>query len=332
MQGGLIAPDHVERFRADLQALTFDPPASERRLGLAVSGGADSLALLLLAYAAWPGAIAAATVDHGLRVEAAAEAAHVGSICAQLRVPHATLRAPSAPPASGNLQDRARALRYELLHRWAQANGVHHLATAHQRDDVAESFLQRASRGAGVRGLAAMPAVRTLDFGTVLLIRPLLGWSRAELAGIVATAGLTPVGDPSNADPRFDRARYRQLLAANPDLTPAGLALTAAHLRDAEEVLEWTTQREVADRLSEDDAGNWLDGDGLPFELRRRLVVRAIEAVRQRHGRFEPWRVTAVADLVRALDAGRGGTVADVQGRFVKGRWHFRLAPPRRTG
>src|SRR5690349_12463072 len=102
--------EQVARFRADLEALTGGAP---ERLGVGVSGGPDSLALLLLAAAAWPGRVEAATVDHGLRAESAAEAAFVAGLCAQLGVPHRTLHA--GMEATSNLQAAARARRYALL-------------------------------------------------------------------------------------------------------------------------------------------------------------------------------------------------------------------------
>ena len=207
----------VARFRADLTALT-GPLGESEPIGLAVSGGPDSLALLLLARAALPGRISVATVDHGLRPEAADEAAMVGRVCGDLGVPHLTLsgnRHPRLVPGStdqpapaqeaewmpeqvrhdgggmGNVQARARTLRYRLLGDWANREGLNFIATAHHRDDVAESFLMRALRGSGVGGLAQMSACGPIPYTPdrkAKLIRPLLGWSRAELARVVEHA------------------------------------------------------------------------------------------------------------------------------------------------
>ncbi|MDB5695884.1 MAG: tRNA lysidine(34) synthetase TilS [Sphingomonas bacterium] len=314
----------------------MEQPAPARQLGVAVSGGGDSLALLLLAHAAFPGRVAAATVDHELRREAAAEAQHVERLCASLGMPHATLRlGPQRSVERANLQDRARATRYWLLGEWAAERGVTYIATGHQRDDVAESFLMRAARGAGVTGMAAMRTKRPNDgpgYRTVI-VRPLLTWSRAELAEIVGNAKIAAVDDPSNVDPRFDRARMRLRIADDPDLPPDRLARAAANLRHVEDALEWVMDSEVKSRfeLAADDTV-WLQADGLPFELSRRLVRAAIDEVRLENGMFDEWRDTSVPDLVRSLEAGRGGTIADVQARISKGRWHFRPAPPRRTG
>jgi tRNA(Ile)-lysidine synthase len=334
VQGELIEAATLARFRAGCEALTGITPAAERPLGVAVSGGGDSLALLLLAQAAYPGCVRAATVDHSLRAEAAAEAANVAAICASMGVPHATLCAgPAQRGVAGNLQQRARLARYRLLGAWAAEQDIGWIALAHQRDDVAESFLMRAARGAGVKGLAAMQAVRPNEapgFRTVI-VRPVLNWARAELAAIVAAAGLTPVEDPTNADARFDRARMRALLAGHSDLPADRLARAATNLRDAEDALDWVVAREAPARLEVAGSELWLRVEGLPFELKRRLVVLAIGKVRARHALPDQWRDTAVPDLVHALEQDRAGTLADVQARVLGDRWQFRLAPPRRT-
>src|SRR4051812_14287712 len=130
--------EQVARFRADLERLTGGAPV---RLGIAVSGGPDSLALLLLASAAYPGRIEAATVDHGLRPEGAAEAAFVGRLCVRLGLPHAILRAQMTETA--NVQAAARTRRYALLTQWLAATGAAFLATAHHLDDQAETLVMR---------------------------------------------------------------------------------------------------------------------------------------------------------------------------------------------
>lgn len=315
----------VERFRHAVLALTGTEPGMQT-LGLAVSGGPDSLALLLLAQAAFPGAVIAATVDHGLRPEAAEEAALVRRLCNQLDVHHDTLA--GTVPAEGNLQQGARALRYALLADWARGRAGW-IATAHQQDDVAETFLMRARRGAGVGGLAAMAAARPL--GEALLIRPLLGWSRAELLGIVEAAGIAPVRDPSNQDPRFDRARIRALLADAEDLPADRLAAAARNLRDAEEALGWAEANEWAARAVQQGDVLAVDPAGLPRELRRRLLERAVAAVRAAHGLSPDWRETGLDPLLAALDSGSTGTIAEVIGRTKAGIWRFELAPPRRS-
>jgi tRNA(Ile)-lysidine synthase len=318
-------PALLSRFRADLAALGAAPmPVAP--LGVAVSGGADSVALLLLAAAAVPGAVTAATIDHGLRAAAKAEALAVADLCATLRVPHRILVG-DADAAQGSVQDRARTLRYRLLGRWAEETGLAWIATAHHRDDQAETFLMRAARGAGVAGMAGVRARVALADVPVPVVRPLLGWPRDDLHAIVAKAGITPVDDPSNRDPAYDRTAFRALLAATPLLAADRLAAAAAHLADTEAAIEWTTTRLVTERLEvEGETLRLNDPAGLPREYRRRLVALAI-------GRLageSALRGDALDRLLRMLDAGRAGTLAGVVARPGTD-WIFRRAPPRRT-
>jgi tRNA(Ile)-lysidine synthase len=305
--------EQVARFRADLERLTGGAPV---RLGLAVSGGPDSLALLLLAAAAYPGRVQAATVDHGLRPESGKEAAHVAGICRALDVPHAILRAEMTEVS--NVQAKARARRYALLGQWLGDIGAHHLATGHHLDDQAETLIMRLSRGAGVGGLSGIRAVNPP------IVRPLLGWRRAELAAIVDAAGIAAVADPSNADERFDRACIRRHLAEAGWLAPASLARSAAALAEAEQALAWMTDRLREERVAATPEGLTLDPDGLPPELRRRLVLAVFAAM----GRPAP-RGEALARLLAALAAGGTATLAELK---CSGgvRWHFAPAPPRR--
>ncbi|NIJ21704.1 tRNA(Ile)-lysidine synthase [Sphingomonas naasensis] len=318
-----LDPAAVERFRRDVSALHSSPPGKDFSLGVAVSGGPDSLALLLLAAAAFPGRVIAATVDHGLRPEAAEEARFVGEICEARGVPHHILTGTVSP---GNVQEGARDLRYALLAEWAEGR-TRRVATAHQRDDLAETFLMRARRGAGVGGLAAMPAARPL--GGATLLRPLLDWSRAELAAIVAAAGLAPVQDPSNRDPRFDRVRMRRLLAESPELPADRLTLAARNLRHAEDALAWAAAREWQARGAIDGDSVRLDARDLPYELVRRLVERAVRAAAAGDG--APLRGESLDHLVATLLSGGTGTIAGVKASAKHAEWRFSLAPARRS-
>lgn len=241
----------ADRFAADLERLW---PAAERAgaLGLAVSGGPDSLALALLAHAALPGRIAIASVNHGLRAEAAREVALVEQIAAERGIPFTALAVTIAP---GNTQAQARDARYAALAQWVGEAGLGALATAHHADDQAETLLMRLNRGSGLSGLAGVRARSTLSDGSTLLLRPLLGWRKAELAAIVMAAGITPADDPSNTNPVFDRARLRARLAEADWLDPVQIAASAAHLAEGWQALEWYAEldwhemvmREVSD-------------------------------------------------------------------------------------
>ena len=319
------SPDLVARFRRDLEALDGEP----ERIGVAVSGGPDSLALLLLADAAFPGRVEAATVDHGLRSEGAGEAALVAALCGRLGCPHETLKVEVASAGAG-LQGEARRARYAALRAWAGRRGLPLLATAHHQDDQAETLLMRLQRGSGLAGLSAIRPIRP-EGPSLVLVRPLLGWTRAELAGIVAAAGIAAVDDPSNRDPRFDRVATRRFLAANPQFQPARLARSAAALREAGDALAWAADQLAPDRLTS-AGGEWrIDPAGLPRELRRRLLARAVAEIRDAAGLASTRTVGEdVESLLATLEAGGAGTLAGVMARGGA-VWHLRLAPPRRA-
>ena len=313
------SPGQVGRFRADLEALTGGGPA---RLGIAVSGGPDSLALLLLAQATFPGQVRAATVDHGLRPESKGEAAFVAEVCGRLGVPHAVLR--PGHPIGGNLQAAARRVRYALLEAWRAEQGLDWVLTAHHLDDQAETLLMRLNRGSGVGGLSGIRAVN----GRVL--RPLLGWRRAELEPIVAAAGLEAVADPSNVDERFDRARLRRQLEGAEWIDRPALARSAQALAEAEEALDWAAEWLFAERGSGDAAELRLDPSELPPELRRRLLLRAL---RQFDSQAAP-RGDELSRLLATLEQGGTATLAGVKAgaESAGGAWRFVPAPPRGSG
>jgi tRNA(Ile)-lysidine synthase len=237
------------RFAADLAALW---PEDERTgpLGLAVSGGPDSLALLLLAHAALPGEIAVCSIDHGLRPEAAGEVALVERIAGERGIPFTQLAVTLAP---GNLQAQARGARYAALAKWAKDKGLGAVATAHHTDDQAETLLMRLNRGSGLSGLAGVRARSTIAESEITLLRPLLSWRKAELAAVVAAAGITPAADPSNTNPAFDRARLRAQLAEADWLDPVALATSAAHLAEGWQALEWYAELDWHEMVMRDD-------------------------------------------------------------------------------
>jgi tRNA(Ile)-lysidine synthase len=314
------APEAVDRFAADLDAL-IPPPA---RLGVAVSGGPDSLALLLLANSARPGRIEAATVDHGLRAESADEAAMVAGLCGKLGVPHQTLPADWAEAPDTNIQAAARAMRYRRLNEWAIDRGIAAIATAHHADDQAETLLMRLMRGSGVGGLGGTRARRALS-EEVVLLRPLLGWRKSDLEGIVRAAGLSPLDDPSNRDPKHDRSRIRQLLGSVDGLDPARLALSASAIRDADEALDWALAPLIESRIRRDGDALVVDPGGLPRELMRRLLLAAFAELAAPPPRGP--------ELMRALAGLEAGETLSLSGLKLQGGNHWRLsiAPPRRS-
>ncbi|MFN7054890.1 tRNA lysidine(34) synthetase TilS [Hyphomonas sp.] len=193
----------------------------EGPFGLAVSGGSDSMALLYLAgdYSAQRGtALAVFTVDHGLRPDAAAEAARVADACAQLGLAHRTLQLAGLKTQQAGLR---RARHAALAVALKQAGG-RLLLTGHTGDDQAETFLMRARQGSGWYGLAGMQALSLSpvwpEGAGVWIARPLLGLRRAELRAWLAGRGEGWSEDPSNDNAAFERVRVRQMLAGAPGL------------------------------------------------------------------------------------------------------------------
>lgn len=313
----------IDRFAGDLDALI----APSARVGVAVSGGPDSMALLLLAAAARPGAVEAATVDHGLRADSRAEAEMVAQHCLGLGVPHAILTAGWKERPATAIQERARRERYRLLGYWAEERGLQALATGHHADDQAETLLMRLSRGAGVRGLAGMRR-RSVAPGTdVILLRPLLGWRRGELEQVCSGAGVAPAADPSNEDVRFERVRVRRALARDDWLDPAALARSAANLCDAETALDWAARLEWKNGVRERSGAILYRPNGAPREILRRVAGRA---VRKLATEGDPdLRGREIDQLLAVLSTGEQATI---RGVLCSGgaEWRFTQAPPRR--
>ncbi|MBP2310835.1 tRNA(Ile)-lysidine synthase [Azospirillum soli] len=256
-----------------------------RLAAVAVSGGADSLGLALLAHgwaAEQGGSILALTVDHGLRPESADEAERVGHWLAARGIEHRILRWEGEKPSTG-IQAAARAARHRLLAACCQAEGILHLALAHHRDDQAETVLLRFARGSGIDGLAGMAPVRA--DGGVRLIRPLLDLPHARLVATCQAFGQDWIEDPSNRNPAFARARLR---AAQDALGAEGLdserlADTARRAARARAALETATAGLLAEAAEIHPEG-WIRLDPTPLlaapeELGLRALVRCLLVV-----------------------------------------------------
>jgi tRNA(Ile)-lysidine synthase len=296
------------RFQAALQPLLAG--ADRPRLGLAVSGGSDSMALLHLAGPD----TRAATVDHRLRAEAAEEAADVAAKAAALGISHDIL-VWDHQDISGNLPARARQARYDLLGTWAKGLGVTHVLIAHTADDLAETLLMRLGREAGLDGLAAMRERWVAD--GVIWLRPLLAFGREELRTYLRNRGVTWSEDPTNTDPAYDRARIRQALDLLDPLgvTRAGLAQSARYLAEARTALTSLLATAAAPMILS-EAPLTLDWPGfaaLPAEARRRLLATALKFV---SGADYPPRREALLALLARLEGAE--TRGELHGVWVE--------------
>jgi len=182
----------------------------------------------------------------------------------------------------------------------------------------------RLNRGSGVAGLAGVRVRGPMPKSDIPLLRPLIGWRRAELAEIVKQSGLEPALDPSNEDPKFDRVRIREALAGIDWLDIGALAQSAAHLAEAEGVMQWATQREW-DEAVEVGEGEIRYRAKAPQAIRIRIIARAIGMLG-----VEP-RLGSVAKLLQRLQNGKDATLGGVVARNHEGRWIFRKEPPRKV-
>lgn len=350
-----LDPGLVDRFALEVERLW---PAEDREregadepdmLGLAISGGPDSLAMLLLADAAMPGEIAVASVDHGLRPEAAAEVAMVEDVCRALDIPFTALR---LTVGRGNLQARARERRYAALLDWVNdarpgmsaERRIGALATAHHADDQAETLLMRLLRGSGLSGLAGVREAAIFDpddYGAssgdaVPVIRPLLGWRKTELSAIVSMAALEAADDPTNYAAQFDRVRMREHLARNDWLDPAAIAISAQHLADGWRAIEWYAQIDWEEMVHRDADGRTLRYNAnVPRIVQIETVRRIVAELGGKVTRAEAAR--AADRLWRGENASLGGVfgvpgIEHVEKVGVKMRvWRFRVEPARRV-
>ena len=209
-------------------------------LAVALSGGADSTALLIACALRWPTQVHAIHVHHGLQAAADQFAVYCERLCAQWQVPLMTVRVDARHASGESPEDAARRARYRALAQTAQAQGLAHIALAQHGDDQVETVLLALSRGAGLPGLAAMPAQMMRE--GVTFHRPWLQVSGAHLRETLRRLDVQWVDDPTNADTRFTRNRIRaSLLPALGEAFPSyrqTFARSAAHAAQAQSVLD----------------------------------------------------------------------------------------------
>ena len=316
-------------------------------IGLAVSGGGDSMVMMQLA-ADWARVFGirlwVATVDHGLRPESAAEAEMVKAEATEMGLPHTTLNW-TGWNGRGNLQDAARQVRIDLLSSWR--GNCRHVLMGHTQDDQAETVIMRLARGSGVEGLAAIRQRREIrssatqiqlgkgemspegppwpeDAGdTWEVLRPLLNVGRAQLRHYAKTLRVPFVDDPSNDDPAYARVRARKLIAEM-DVDQATLAATATRMSRATEALQ-RRAFDVASQLLLDDPRLpgcvILDRDGfakIEIDTQLRLLAGALQYVAS--AAYRPRSEPLEAALDTVLSGGvatLGGVVLTAQGARI---------------
>lgn len=305
--------------------LNLDIPPDAPRLAVAVSGGADSMALAHMLSLVHPD-VHALTVDHGLRAESAIEAAQVGAWLSSFSgLRHTVLRWNGEKPDTG-MMENARAARYALMADYCRANDIGYLALAHHRDDQAETFLMRLTHGSGIDGLAAMRRLHAYN-DALMIWRPLLAAaSHDDLKNYCRDAGVPWIEDPTNTDRKYKRNRLRaarEMLDAE-GLSPKRLATTAQRMERASDALRILADRLLETSMRERDENAWvLDRAALraePFELAVRVLRTAIDTLGASgdHGaRFE--KIESLAQNMLAAEGADawtlGGCVVRVDAR-----------------
>jgi tRNA(Ile)-lysidine synthase len=302
-------------------------PAANARVVVAVSGGADSVALLgavneLIQSKKLKLKLFVAHLDHGLRKDSRADARWVQALAKRLGHESLARRVDVKALAAGsgdNLEQAARQARYKFLAQVAKEKRAAVVLTAHTMDDQAETVVLNLLRGSGMDGLSGMEPARRLDEGSeVILARPLMGWARRQgTENYCRSRAVDFLTDEMNTDEKFTRVRVRrQLLPQMESFNPKvveGLGRTAELLREDFAALDQAARR-LRELATEDGAGSLLRIDLLalaPPALRRRALRQWIEQGRGDLKRIERVHVLAVESL---LFGDRGGRVIELPG------------------
>lgn len=285
---------------------------ADRQMLVAVSGGTDSTALLLLLHELGF-ELTAAHVNHHLRgADSDADEAFVRDLCAREGLPFRVSEGTLDPERvrERGVEAAAREVRYAQLSRMRDAEGLSLVATAHQKDDQAETVLMRLLTGAGVAGLRGIHPHREDGF-----IRPLLGVTRAELAAYLAERGIVPRDDRSNDDPRFLRNRVRAFLRQLDAIE--NLARVAEHARAYWPHLERAIDAAERDcvRVTEDSAEflRWPDDEWLAGALLKRHIRRLDPHARD----YDAASIARVIDGVKRLSVTKTLELIAKGGRLV---------------
>jgi tRNA(Ile)-lysidine synthase len=245
----------------------------------------------------------------------------VASSCRREHIQHQILNPPH--PIEGSLQAAARAERYRLLGEWREAEHLDFIVTAHHADDQLETFLMRLNRSSGVSGLAG---VRRQN-GHIL--RPLLGWRRAELLNVALNEDIPFIDDPSNGDQRFDRARLRHALKGQSFIDVECASKSASWLADADDALDWAVDQAIA-RWPDAKDPQYIYDDGYPPEIFRRIIIRRLAL----HDPNLKVRAASLDAVIAAMQSGKramvGSLLIDRVGK-ASTIWRISAAPRRNS-
>ena len=276
-------PEELDQLKSLIGSLSVD------RLAVAVSGGPDSMALIhmmssILPDLPHPPEIQALVVDHRIRAESSVEARKVGEWLENIQGVKPEILTIEGEWASSSLQEEARKRRYEILKAHCHKTGIATLLTAHHKDDQAETFLFRLSRGSGLDGLSAMTEKTRLD-DRITLLRPLLSWKKDEILRYCADHHLPYVQDPSNYAQKYSRGRLRKSwnVLEKEGLTSDRLSATAHRLERARKALDFFTAEKMKLLLSQNTQQKkvfiFSSLQKCPQEIRLRLIMQAMKSL-----------------------------------------------------
>ncbi len=272
----------------DLQKIFLDSflEFSGKKIGVAVSGGGDSLAMLLVAASSIDRIncqIEVATVDHGLRADSGAEAQFVKDICDSIYLKHSILPW-EKPDKINNIQNCARLARLRLLTEWANRDEISIILLGHSADDQAETIIMNLIRGSGIEGLRGMPSF-FLNEG-IIFARPFLSVGRERLRSFLQDHEYSWIEDPSNSDEKFQRVRVRKIL---PKLSELGLTikkinLTGERMACASSLLRQLAGSEIEKCISINSWGELKLHKKhflfLPMEIQMRILTAVVGGLR----------------------------------------------------
>ncbi|KZL20849.1 tRNA(Ile)-lysidine synthase [Pseudovibrio axinellae] len=316
------ASNQVAQFSFEELDALFGEYKSFRRIAIGVSGGVDSMGLLYL-LKQWAQDVGAAapelyafTVNHGLRAEAAGEAAGVAQYCTRLKVPHEILNWVGDKPSS-NIQSEARDARHALLRQAAEHQGCEALVLAHHLEDQAETFLTRLARGSGVYGLAGIRKQRELD--GFHICRPLLDIKKERLKAALEASNVQWFEDPSNEDEQFTRVKFRQAQQELDalGLTTSKLADTAHRMARAADAIDaWVD--EIAEKSCTFHSAGPVRFDSscleyLPDEIGLRLIGRLVRYISGAPYVPRLAKLEGLYETLKRTDGARAATLGGVQ-------------------
>ena len=269
-----------EQFVSKVSALKLD-----EKLAVAVSGGVDSISLLLLMYC-WSQKVelelSILTVDHNLRTESKLECQYVKNIADAFGLDCHILYWDDPVPK----QNKARAARYGLLTEWCKRKQIKQLLLAHHKNDRAETVLMRLARGSGLDGLCGMQETRYNN--GICLVRPLLQFTKVQLIEYVKSKNVEWVEDPSNDDIKYTRTIFRHYISSisNPEQLIHRLGITAAHMGRVKQAMNFYVQQGIRDHVVANKLGyveiDWASLAMLPTEISMRVLLACIMTVGNR--------------------------------------------------